>query len=131
MDFAEIVVGEVQRNCMRVVFDFLRKSIRQSRESAHVHSHREVLSLNITRGDQRGIRIAANNVQFDADALRGAVTCFIIRARQAWGKQLWGILWGLRNVVERCGAMCSAPSPRQYCSATLHITRRYRVYHGP
>jgi len=86
MDFAEIVVGEVQRNCMRVVFDFLRKSIRQSRESAHVHSHREVLSLNITRGDQRGIRIAANSVQFDADALRGAVTCFIIRARQAFRK---------------------------------------------
>ena len=43
MDFAEIVIGEVQGNGMRVVRDLFRKSVRQPSEAAHVHSHGQVL----------------------------------------------------------------------------------------
>jgi hypothetical protein len=35
----------VKRDGVSVVFDLFRKCIRQPRETAHVHPHREVLTL--------------------------------------------------------------------------------------
>ena len=42
---AEVVVHEVQTDCMHVVLDFLAEAIGQPSESPHVHAHRQVLAL--------------------------------------------------------------------------------------
>ncbi len=44
---AQIVVREVQRDSRFQVRQLLAESIRQSRKSAKVHSHRQILSLNL------------------------------------------------------------------------------------
>ena len=49
MHLAEVVVGEVQRNVVCVHFKLLAEGVRQSREAAHVHPHREVLAFNVGR----------------------------------------------------------------------------------
>lgn len=56
MDFDEVVVHEVQRNRVRVHLDLLGKRIRQAREAAIVHPHRQVLTLDVGCGDVRSIR---------------------------------------------------------------------------
>ncbi len=45
VDAAEIVVHKMQRHSRFQIIQLLAKSVCQSRESAHRHSHREVLSL--------------------------------------------------------------------------------------
>jgi hypothetical protein len=40
MHAAEVVVHEVNRNRVKVIFDFLAESVRESREATHLHSHR-------------------------------------------------------------------------------------------
>ena len=51
MDTAEIVVHEVERHRVRVHLDFLAEGVGQSRESPHRHPHREILALDVARGD--------------------------------------------------------------------------------
>ena len=51
MDADEIVIHEVERQRVAVVLKLLRKGIRQPREPAHGHAHREVLALGIRRAD--------------------------------------------------------------------------------
>jgi hypothetical protein len=46
---AEIVVHEMKRNGMAKIVYFLRESVGQPRETAHFHSHGQVLAFNITR----------------------------------------------------------------------------------
>jgi hypothetical protein len=43
---AEVVVHEVQRNCVPVVLQLLAESACQPRKTAHPHPHRKVLSFN-------------------------------------------------------------------------------------
>lgn len=45
MNPAEVVVHEVQGDGVRVVLRLLAESVRQPREAAHRHTHREVLAL--------------------------------------------------------------------------------------
>jgi hypothetical protein len=47
MNFAEVVIREVQRDVVGVHFDFLAEPVGQAREPAHVHPHREVLALDV------------------------------------------------------------------------------------
>ena len=44
-NLAEVVVREMQRDGVFVFFDFLAKAIRQARETAQVHPHRQVLTF--------------------------------------------------------------------------------------
>lgn len=45
----EVVMHEVNRNRVEVVLDFLTEAVRQAREPAHLHSHGEVLALDVAR----------------------------------------------------------------------------------
>ena len=47
VDAAEVVVKEVNRNLMRMIFNLLAESVGQPRESSHSHSHEEILPLDI------------------------------------------------------------------------------------
>lgn len=48
----EIVVHEVQRKHVQVVFQLLAETVGQAREAAHTHAHCQVLALNVGRADQ-------------------------------------------------------------------------------
>ncbi len=65
----KIIVHEVYRNRRRVILNFLGKCIGQS---AHGHSHGEILPLNITGGNVPWIGVADNPLALttvSADAL--------------------------------------------------------------
>jgi hypothetical protein len=51
MNPAEIVVHAVERNRGDMILDLLGESVRQPSKPAHVHSHREVLALDVAGGD--------------------------------------------------------------------------------
>jgi hypothetical protein len=53
MHAAEIIVQVVQRNRVEVILNFLRESIRQSREAAQLHTNREIRALNIVRAEKQ------------------------------------------------------------------------------
>src|ERR1035441_79869 len=65
MDPAEVVVGEVQAIRGPEVLPLLRERIRQPREAPHLHSDREVLTLDMAGANLRGI-----GVSHDWDLLR-------------------------------------------------------------
>src|SRR5579862_2712403 len=57
----EVVMEEIQRNLMPVVFKFLTESVRQASEAAHTHTHRQVLPFYVTRRDMFRIGIPAQH----------------------------------------------------------------------
>jgi len=75
---AEIVVHEVERERVLVVFHFLRERIRQPRESPHGHSHRKVLPLDVTCGNVSAVWPPGNNRGNCADAFCRAVASFFV-----------------------------------------------------
>ena len=74
MDAHEIIVREVQSASGFQVRKFLRESVRQSRESPHLHSDRKVLSLDIRRAYMRGIGYAANRSGYNLQDWAWGVT---------------------------------------------------------
>lgn len=52
------MIHEVQCHRVGVVLDLLRKRVREPCEPAHVNPHREVLALEVGRGDMRVVRFA-------------------------------------------------------------------------
>src|SRR5689334_7254203 len=75
----EIVPHVEQGYLILMVLNLLGESIRQPGESAHLHPHGEVLTLNIAGADVLRIGIAADDVRFDAKTLRGAVALLPFR----------------------------------------------------
>ena len=73
MDLAEVVVSEVQRNGMRVHFDLLAEPVGQSREAAHVHTHREVLTFDVARRNVATVGIARDGCARGADEPSGRI----------------------------------------------------------
>lgn len=61
MDADKFVMHEVDRDGMGVVLDLLREPVRQAREPAHPHAHREVLALGVGRADVLGIGAASGS----------------------------------------------------------------------
>jgi len=61
MNPAEIVVHIMKRDCVLRVFQLFREGIGQPGKPAHRHSHREVLTFNVPRGDMVVIGSAADN----------------------------------------------------------------------
>jgi hypothetical protein len=47
MDADEVVIHEIERQCVAVIVDLFRKCVCQPREAAHSHAHVQVLALNI------------------------------------------------------------------------------------
>ena len=60
MDSREVVVHEVQGDGVGVVLYFLAEGVGQPREPTHLHSHREVLALDIARRHVLWVRIATD-----------------------------------------------------------------------
>lgn len=60
MNPAEIVIHVVKRNRVFQVLELLGVRIGQARESAHGHAHREILALNVGRGNVVVIGVATN-----------------------------------------------------------------------
>jgi len=79
MHTPEVVVHVEQRDLVHVVVEFLGEAIRQPSEPAHVHSHGQVLALDVARRDVLGVRIADNLHAFGAKTLRGAVALLAFR----------------------------------------------------
>ena len=47
----EIVIGEVEGDRREVVLPLFAEAVRQTRESANLHSHRKILSLDMRRAN--------------------------------------------------------------------------------
>ena len=56
---AKIVVHIMERNGVFQILKLLAECVGQSSESAHRHSHRQILALNVARGNVAVIGIAA------------------------------------------------------------------------
>lgn len=61
MKLAEVVIGKVQRDSSFVILELLTEGVRQPRESADVHSHREILALDVGCADAVRVRISADH----------------------------------------------------------------------
>src|SRR5438094_887885 len=83
VNLAEVVVGEMKGHGMRVHLDFLAEAIRQSRESAHVHPHREILTLDKTRGNVARIRTSDHCLTCRASKARWTVASTVWFSRAA------------------------------------------------
>lgn len=58
MNTAEIVVHVVQGDSSNMIFDLLRERVGEPSEAAHLHSHGEVLALDIAGADVLRIGLA-------------------------------------------------------------------------
>src|SRR5271154_2420364 len=55
VDSGEVVIDRMNRNHRRVIFKLLTKAVRQARESAHPHPHRQVVPLHVGRAYMLGV----------------------------------------------------------------------------
>lgn len=73
MNTDEVVVHVEQGHGMRVIFHFLTKGVRESGKPANVHSHGEILSLDVAGGDMLRVRVARHRqlqaIQADSRAV--------------------------------------------------------------
>lgn len=74
MNFAKVVVGEMERNRVRMHFDLLTKAVREASKPAHVHPHGEVLALDERCRDVMPIRVPSHNGALGSGELRWAIT---------------------------------------------------------
>lgn len=77
MHFHKVIVHEVQRNGVHVVFNFLAETVGQAGKAAHVHPHGQVLTLNMRRADKSLVGVAFNRALFGASAFSGRVFLFV------------------------------------------------------
>ena len=82
MNPAKIIIHKIERQSVLVVLQFLTEPIGQSRESAHRHSHREILTLRVARRNVVVIGIAANDGFSRPHADCRAVTSYRRRRRE-------------------------------------------------
>jgi hypothetical protein len=68
---AEVVVHVVESNRVLQILHFFGERIGQSRESAHSHSHRQILALNVAGRNVVVIGLAANYCAPSPHTLRG------------------------------------------------------------
>jgi len=78
VDAGEVVMHEVERDRVAKVVNFLRESIRQAREPAHAHAHREILALDVARGNMLCVGTAGDSFPCRSSANGRAVAflCF-------------------------------------------------------
>lgn len=89
MDAAKIVVGEVERDRSRMIFDLLGKPVGKARESAHRHAHCEILPFRVRGTHVLMVGTAANCFHIAADT----------SSRRVPGLRLIG---GPVNLVHHC-----------------------------
>src|ERR1022692_1094040 len=71
---AEVVVHMKQRQHSDVIFELLTEGVRQPGKPPHIHSHVEILSLNVGRADVLWVGRANDRLSFGPKTLRRAVT---------------------------------------------------------
>lgn len=76
----EVVVHAVESNRRNVVFQFLGEGVSQASESAHPHTHGQVLTLNKTGGDMLRVRVSNLAGFLAACASCGAVALLALGA---------------------------------------------------
>ena len=69
----KVVVHEMQGDRITVIIDFLAEPIRKAGEAPHVHSHGEILSLDVARAHILMLGIADNRLHLSTDAASGTV----------------------------------------------------------
>src|SRR5438105_11362244 len=79
MDANEVVVHVEQSHGVHVVLYLFRECVGQSGKSAHIHSHREILALNIAGADMLEVGSADYRNFVYAKTSRGAVPLFSFR----------------------------------------------------
>jgi len=92
MNPAEVVVHVMERNRVLQILHLFAKSVRQSRESAHSHSHSQILALSVAGRNVIVVRITANHRAPRTHALSGRVT-------RLWGQWLIAIKFNQHRVV--------------------------------
>lgn len=78
VDAAEVVVHVVQGDGCRMALQLLGERIGEPRKPAHLHSHCEVLPLDIGRGYVVHVGIASNDLGVNADAFRRGIARFVV-----------------------------------------------------
>jgi hypothetical protein len=73
---AEVVIHVMERDRVLQVFQLFAKRISQSRESAHRHSHRQILTLGVAGRNVVVVWVAADNGFASAHANAGTVSSF-------------------------------------------------------
>jgi hypothetical protein len=114
----EIVPSEVQCQHRIEFFPFLRKSIGQSSESPHLHSHRQILAFDMRSANLSLIGVAENGNLFAADAFGWGVACFAIGSRGIQFNQLCE-LYPLRPQTENNGVLIGSESVCRNLKAAL------------
>src|ERR1035438_5499273 len=78
MHATEIIVCEMQSTSRFQVPKFLRESVRQARESPHLHPHGEVLALDMRGTDASRIGIAVSHLGYNLNDWAWGVFCIRI-----------------------------------------------------
>jgi hypothetical protein len=76
MNPAEVAMHVMNSNCRNMVLNLFRERICKPRESPHLHSHGQILALDMARTDVLGIGGTADQFLLTANALRWAVAHF-------------------------------------------------------
>ena len=80
VDADEIVEGEIERQGVDVVLEFLAEGVGEPREPAVLHPDREIGALDVGRGNVARIGIALDGLRRGPDADGGAVAARLDRA---------------------------------------------------
>lgn len=92
MNANEVVIHEMQRHGVRMVFHLLRESIRQSRHAARVHADIEIVPLGIGRADMLHVGVALDPHFLRASAFSWAVATLGTLGSLAVGLHEHGII---------------------------------------
>src|SRR6266513_1253739 len=84
MNPAEVVMHVMERNSVLQILQLFAESVCESRESAHRHSHGQVLALYIASRNVAVIRIAANDSLASAHANCRTVASFSVSRRAVY-----------------------------------------------
>lgn len=72
----KVIVHEVEAGRMLEILYLFTKAVGQAREASHGHTHRQILPLDVARGNVHILGIALNPLGLDTDTLRGAIAGF-------------------------------------------------------
>jgi hypothetical protein len=92
MDADEVVPERIERDHVRVVFEFLAGCIRQPGEPPHCHPHRQVRPFDVGRADMLRIGVAGYVLGARSNALRlRPLRSFVYKKKERAPKLYWGV----------------------------------------
>src|SRR6266480_5138279 len=87
MNLAEIVVCEIESNRSLKVIKLFAESVRQTSQSAAVHSQSKVLAFDVRRSNPAHVRHSRNNCSLNLNHFNRAIPtgCVFVEIREAVG----------------------------------------------